>query len=153
LKSALKQGLLPLVVEAPDPHDVLNSYAALYLREEVQWEGLVRNVGAFGRFLEAVTFSHAAQLNTSAVARECEVERKTVEGYLDILEDLLLAFRLPVFTRRARRELAAHTKLYLFDAGVYRALRPAGPLDRPEEIEGAALEGLVAQHLRAFIAY
>lgn len=32
-------------------------------------------------------------------------------------------------------------------------MRPAGPLDRPEEIEGAALEGLVAQHLRAWIAY
>ena len=34
-----------------------------------------------------------------------------------------------------------------------RALRPSGPLDRPEEIAGAALEGLVAQHLRAWIDY
>ncbi len=47
----------------------------------------------------------------------------------------------------------AHPKLYLFDAGVFRSLRPSGPLDRPHEIEGAALEGLVAQHLRAWIAY
>jgi len=47
----------------------------------------------------------------------------------------------------------AHPKLYLFDTGVFRSLRPGGPLDRPEEIEGAALEGLVAQHLRAWIAY
>jgi len=87
------------------------------------------------------------------VSRECEVERKTVEGYVEILEDLLLAFRVPVFSRRARRALAAHPKLYLFDAGVFRTLRPSGPLDRPQEIEGAALEGLVAQHLRAWIAY
>jgi hypothetical protein len=65
----------------------------------------------------------------------------------------LLAFRVPVFTRRARREPSAHPKLYLFDAGVFRSLRPRGPLDRPEEIEGAALEGLVAQHLRAWRAY
>ena len=42
---------------------------------------------------------------------------------------------------------------YLFDCGVFRGLRPAGPLDRPEEIAGAALEGLVAQHLRAWLAY
>ena len=27
------------------------------------------------------------------------------------------------------------------------------PLDRPEEITGAALEGLVAQHIRAYLAY
>ena len=32
-------------------------------------------------------------------------------------------------------------------------MRPSGPLDRPEEIAGAALEGLVAQHLRAWIDY
>ena len=36
---------------------------------------------------------------------------------------------------------------------MYRSLRPGGPLDRPAEIDGAALEGLVEQHLRAWIAY
>ena len=46
-----------------------------------------------------------------------------------------------------------HEKLYLFDAGVFRSLRPKGPFDRPEEIDGQALEGLVAQHLRAWVAY
>jgi predicted AAA+ superfamily ATPase len=153
LPASLEHGLLPLVLAAEDPADVLRAYAGLYLREEVQMEGLVRSVGAFGRFLEAVSFSHAAPLSVSAVARECQVERKTVEGYVQILEDLLLSFRAPIFTRRARRELAAHPKFYLFDAGVYRSLRPSGPLDRPEEIHGASLEGLVAQHLRAWIAY
>ena len=83
------------------------------------------------------------------MARECGAERKVVAGYVGILEDLLLAFRLPVFRRRARRATVAHDKLYLFDAGVFRSLRPKGPLDRPAELEGPALEGLVAQHLRA----
>jgi predicted AAA+ superfamily ATPase len=76
-----------------------------------------------------------------------------VEGYLEILEDLLLSFRLPVFTRRARRHLVAHDKFFYFDAGVYRSIRPKGPLDSPEEIEGMALEGLIAQHLRAWASY
>ena len=81
LNRALVQGLIPLVVDAPDPDAVLRSYAALYVREEVQAEGLVRNVGAFSRFLEAVSFSHAAILNLSNLARECQVERKVAEGY------------------------------------------------------------------------
>jgi predicted AAA+ superfamily ATPase len=153
IASALHRGLVPLVVGASDPTDVLRTYAALYLREEVQQEGLVRNVGGFAHFLESISFSHGSVVNLSAVARDCQVERKTVEGYVSILEDLLLAFRLPVFTKRARRAVAAHPKLYLFDAGIYRSLRPAGPLDRPQEIDSAALEGLVAQHLRAWIAY
>ena len=153
LEEALQRGLLPLVYSSANPGDVLRSYAALYLREEVQMEGLVRNVGNFSRFLEAISFSHASILNLSNVARDCMVERKVVEGYTAILEDILLGFRLPVFTRRAKRELAGHPKFYLFDAGVFRSLRPRGPLDRPEEMEGQALEGLVAQHLRGWLAY
>ncbi len=153
LAQALSHGLVPLVVDAPDPADVLHGYAVLYLEQEVKAEGVVRNLGQFARFLEAVTFSHAAVLNVSNVARDSEAKRKTVAGFLEVLEDLLLAYRLEVFTRRAKRQTAAHPKLYLFDAGVFRSLRPSGPLDRPEEIEGAALEGLVAQHLRAWVAY
>jgi predicted AAA+ superfamily ATPase len=153
LEVALRQGLLPLVYSAKNPDDVLRSYAALYLREEVQMEGLVRNIGNFSRFLEAISFSQAAILNLSNVARDCMVERKVVEGYLAILEDILLGFRLSVFTRRAKRSLAAHPKFYLFDTGVFRSLRPRGPLDSPEEMEGQALEGLVAQHLATWLAY
>jgi predicted AAA+ superfamily ATPase len=92
-------------------------------------------------------------MNVSNLARECQTERKTIAGYIEVLEDLLLAFRLPVFTRRAQREITQHPKFYLFDTGVFRSLRPRGPIDRPAEIDGAALEGLVAQHLRAWIAY
>ncbi|MHC4470389.1 MAG: ATP-binding protein [Planctomycetota bacterium] len=153
LEEALENGLLPVVLDSDDPRRVLEAYAALYLREEVQMEGVVRNIGPFSRFLEAVSYSHASPLNISNVARECQVGRKTVESYIGVLEDLLLAYRVPVFTRRARRAVVAHPKFYLFDAGVYRSLRPRGPLDRPEEIGGHALEGLVGQHLRAWIDY
>ncbi len=90
---------------AAEPGETLRSYASLYLKEEVQAEAMVRDVGAFARFLEAISFSHRSTLNLSEVARECQVNRKTVEGYLSILEDLLLAFRVPVFSRRAKRQL------------------------------------------------
>lgn len=66
---------------------------------------------------------------------------------------MLVTTRLPVFAKRAKRQTIAHSKFYFFDAGVYRALRSKGPLDRPEEIDGMALEGLVHQHLRAWLDY
>ncbi|MCY3931342.1 MAG: DUF4143 domain-containing protein [Acidobacteria bacterium] len=153
LDSALTLGLIPLVVDAAEPESALRTYAALYVREEVQAEGLVRNVGAFSRFLEAASFSHGAVLNVSNLARECQVERKVAASYLSVLEDLLIGFTLPVFRRRALRKLTSHPKLYLVDPGVFRSLRPRGPLDRDSELAGPALEGLVAQHLRAWIAY
>lgn len=153
LQAALRLGLLPLVWDSAQPERTLRSYVAVYIREEVQAEGLVRSVDSFSRFVEAISFSHGGVLNLSEVARECQVSRKTVEGYLSIVEDLLLGYRLPVFSRKAQRSLASHPKFYWFDAGVFSSIRPRGPLDRPEEIGGAALEGLVAQHLRAWIDY
>ena len=153
LPTALRYGLLPVVVSATDPAAALDGYVSLYVDEEVRAEGLIRDPGRFARFLEAMSFSHGAVLNLSAVAREAEARRPTVQGHLEILEDLLLAFRVPVFTKRARRRLASHPRFFFFDCGLYRALRRSGPFDRPREIEGAALEGLVAQHLRAWAAY
>src|SRR3989339_1383456 len=92
LNNALNRGLLPLVISSQEFEGVLKTYVALYMREEVQMEGLVRNIGNFSRFLEAASFSHGSVLNISNVARECEVERKVVEGYVTIIDDLLLAF-------------------------------------------------------------
>lgn len=153
LEKALQVGMIPLVLNSTDMLATLQAYVDLYLREEVQMEGLTRNIGNFSRFLEAVSFSHGAILSVSNVARECQIERKVVEGYIGILEDLLLAYRVPVFTRRAKRAVASHPKFYFFDTGIFSILRPSGPIDRPEEKSGAALEGLVAQHIRAWIDY
>ena len=153
MENALTIGMVPLTINSVSPEQTLNAYATLYIREEVQMEGLVRNIGAFNRFLESASFSHGAVLNISDVARDCQVGRKTVEGYFSILEDLLLAFRIPVFTKRAKRNLTFHPKFYFFDAGIFRSIRPAGPLDSPQEIDGAALAGLIAQQLRAWISY
>jgi predicted AAA+ superfamily ATPase len=150
LNKALQTGLIPVVEGSADPVKTLSAYVDIYLREEIMAEGLVRNLGTFTRFLEIVSYSHGAVLNVSNLARECQIGRGIVSGYIDILEDLLLAYRLPVFARRAKRKTASHQKFYLFDNGLYRRLRQRGPLDVESEISGPALEGLVGQHLRAY---
>jgi len=146
---SLKYGHLPCAYTESNPRAYLESYVKTYLEEEVRQEGLTRNLSAFSRFLEAASFSQGSILNISSVARECAVGRKVVEDYFSILEDLLIALRIPVFAKRAKRRMSSHPKFYFFDTGVYRTLRPRGPLDMPEEIEGAALETLVLQELLA----
>ncbi len=153
LERSLSVGMVPLIASSENPRDTLAAYASLYIEQEVKTEGLVRQLGSFARFLEAISFSHGSVLTLTNVARDAAVNRKTVEGFLEVLEDLLVSFKVPVFTKRARRATVSHPKFYFFDAGVFRSLRPRGPLDQPSEIDGAALEGLVAQHLRAWIAY
>ena len=115
IEDALRFGLLPLVVAAEEPEDTLRSYAALYLEQEVQLEGWARNIGNFARFLESISLSHGAVLNVSNVARECQIERKTAAGYVEVLEDLLLGFRLPIFSRRAKPRTDAYPKFYFME--------------------------------------
>ncbi|MCL4418203.1 MAG: AAA family ATPase [Actinobacteria bacterium] len=153
LNHSLLYGNLPSVYVESNPKDYLESYIKTYLQEEILQEGLTRNLGVFSRFLEAASFSQASVLNISEVSRECAVERKVVENYFVILEDLLLATRIPIFTKRAKRRLVAHPKFYFFDVGVYRTLRPMGPLDFPEEVEGISYESLFFQELNAINNY
>lgn len=149
INHSLKYGHLPSAYTEENPKAYLESYVKTYLDEEIRHEGLTRNLSAFSRFLEAASFSQGAVLNVSTVARECAVERKVVENYFTILEDLLIAYKLPVFTKRAKRRMALHSKFYFFDVGVYRTIRPMGPLDMPEEAEGIAFETLFFQELLA----
>ncbi len=151
LEKALKIGLIPLIWESSDPEERLHNYITLNLKEEVQAEGLVRQIGDFSRFLEVASFSYASVRTTTDISRESSVKRVTVDNYLQILEDLFLAFSLPIFSRRSKRRLIAHQKFYFFDVGLYKILRPHGILDSFSEIEGIALEGLVAQHLRSWV--
>lgn len=149
LLHSLRYGQLPAVYVEADPGRFLKSYVGTYLSEEVQQESLVRNLPQFVRFLEAASFAQASPLSVQNLAADCGIGRQTVSSYLQLLVDLLLAVRLPVFTRRARRAMTAHDRLFFFDAGVYRALRPRGPLDSADEIDGVTAETLVLQELRA----
>jgi predicted AAA+ superfamily ATPase len=153
IENAMQYGLIPLIVNSKKPIESLKAYVSLYLSEEIKMEGLVRNIGDFSRFLEVISFSNASILNSSEIARECQVGRKAVEGYLSVLNDLMVAHTLQVFTKKAKRHLISHPKFYFFDTGVFKALRPSGTLDRPHEIEGSALETLVLQNLIAWNAY
>ncbi len=153
IKHLLTYGHLPSTFFGEDPAKYLESYVTTYLREEVQQEGLTRNLGSFTRFLETASFSQGQLLNISEVARECAVHRKVAEHYFSILEDLLIAERISVFTKKAKRRTVSHQKFYFFDVGVYRTLRPRGPLDTPEDIDGAALETAVYQEIRALNQY
>jgi predicted AAA+ superfamily ATPase len=149
LEHSLRYGQLPSVYTEADPKKYLEAYVKTYLEEEIRQEGLTRNLSAFARFLEAASFSQGSVLSISSVARECHVERKVVESYFSILEDLMIGYRVPIFSKKAKRRLIVHPKFYFFDAGIYRILRPMGPLDAPEEVDGFALETLFLQELIA----
>jgi len=153
LSKALKFGTIPMATQVANPQAFLQSYVKTYLKEEIQAEGFTRNIENFARFLQIASFSQGAPLVISNIASEAGVNRKVVEDYFSILRDLLLSVELPIFTKRSKRELISKSKFYFFDAGVFRAIRPTGPIDSESEINGHALETLVLNEIRALNHY
>lgn len=136
-----------------DEQAYLKSYVSVYLKEELIQEGIIRNIQSFSRFLEAASYSQASILNVSQVARDVDKDPKVISDYFEILEDLLIAYRLPVFDRRGKRKTIKRRKFYFFDTGVYKAIRPSGPLDNPKELQGHSFETLILQELIALNEY
>ena len=152
LESVLQLGSLPLIVASDEKEDQLAAYAQLYLKEEIQAEALVRNLAGFARFLPIAALSHAQAVNVTNIARDSGSARTTVEGYLQILEETLMTFRIHGFESKMRVRERKLPKLYWVDPGIVRSvLKNKGAPDA--ESRGALFEGVVATFLMAMKAY
>jgi predicted AAA+ superfamily ATPase len=155
LGRTLRLGSLPPVVFGRDEEavDLLKTYAETYLREEILAEAVVRNVGAFGRFLDVAAAQAGDLLSYSAIARDAGVATRTVSEYFQILEDTLLGFRLEPWSKSPRARMVSHPRFYFFDTGVLSALqrRLTAPVDPRER--GRLFEHWIVQECRARIDY
>lgn len=150
LDRCLAHGTLPGIYAEPDPAvraQTLRSYVDIYLREEIQAEALVRDVGGYARLLDLVAASSGRVINLNALSRDAAVSYETARRYLGVLEDTLVVFSVPAWRPSDRAGLIAHPRLFFFDVGVRNALLRR-PLDSPAEDErGYFLEHLVAHEL------
>ncbi len=149
LSDALRYGSIPVVATAGDPAATLEAYVQMYLREEIRAEALVRNLAGFSRFLPAAGLFHGQTINVSSLARDAGTARSTVDGYLEILEDTLLATRLPGFEAKLRTRERKLPKLYWIDPGLARQVQRKRGVVSVEE-KGPLLEGFVLGLLRAY---
>jgi len=121
----LSHGALPGILVEPDAdvrEKTLSSYAATYLKEEIQAEALTRNLEGFARLL-SVCAEYAGQfLDLAKLAADAQIARQSAVRYFEVLEDCLIVHRLPPFAKSARRRLVQHPRYYFFDPGVLNGL-------------------------------
>lgn len=150
LDRALSHGTLPGVyaqTNAVERAATLRSYTDTYLREEIQAEALVRDLGGYGRLLDLIAASSGSIINLAALSRDAGIGHETARRYLQILEDTLVAFTVPAWAGSDRASLISHGRTFLFDLGVRNALLRR-PLDRVLDDErGPLLEHLVGMEL------
>lgn len=149
LEKILEHGSIPLIVQASNTSEALKGYVSVYLKEEIRAESLVRNLPGFVRFLPIAGMFHGQVLSISNIASESETARTTVQGYIEILEDTLVAKRLPAYEAKIRARERSHPKLYWIDPGVARAVQ--GIRGKMQESErGALFEGHIHTLLNTY---
>jgi predicted AAA+ superfamily ATPase len=153
LERAMNHGLLPYHYLSDDPSEDLAAYVDKYLTEEIAAEGLSRNIQGFSRFLQVAALANAQLINYSAIASDAAVNRQTVQGYFQILQDTLLGFQLEPFTQTIKRKAIATAKFYFFDTGVVRFLREMAEISEGSKDFGDFFEHLIFLELRAYLDY
>ena len=152
LLRALNQGLIPSIYQSDHYKRAFTAYVDLYLKEEIQAEGLVRNLPGFARFLDLVGFSNTELLNYKKIATDCGVDAKTIKEYYNILVDTLIGYYVYPFSKNEKRQVILSTpKFYLFDVGVgcYLSKKPVGELRG--SAAGSAFEHYILMELTAYI--
>lgn len=155
LEVALRFGLLPGIYfgEESFKKSQLMTYVDSYLKEEIIAEGIVRNLDPFARFLEVAALYAGQTLNYSNISREAAVALKTVQNYFQVLEDTLIAYKLPAWDKSMKKQLALASKFYFFDCGVVNTLlgRLDGTIDSNQK--GFLFEQFVINEVRALKSY
>lgn len=153
LERYLIYGGLPSVYLSEDPREELIAYVDIYLKEEIQAEGLVRKIQSFSKFLTVSALTSGNILNFSSLSNDVGIPAPTVREYYQILQDTLIGFLLPAWTKSIKRKAFSTAKFYYFDIGVTHQLAGIKNIDPLSDLFGKAFEHFMAMELRAYISY
>jgi len=149
----LNRGGLPVIYQSEDYIEELRAYTALYLKEEILNEALIRKVAQFSEFLELMALSNGEEISYQSIAGDCGVSPNSIKSYIEILQDTLIGFQLKAFTKTRKRKAISRSKLYFFDIGVTNSLANRGEILTDSELFGKAFEHFILLETRAFISY
>ncbi|HBC86787.1 MAG TPA: hypothetical protein DCZ94_07530 [Lentisphaeria bacterium] len=134
IENRLAYGSLPGVVTAEerDRPNILESYSAIHLEEEIRRESLVKDWGGFLRFLRLAAIESGNILNYTAISNVTGISIPTVKSHYQLLEDMFIGFFVSAFSKSQRKNLLSTPKFLLFDTGVRNSA--AGLLPSPQTI-------------------
>lgn len=152
---AVNQGMLPRHYLASEKNywDLLQAYVSVYLKEEIKAESLVRNLSSFNRFLDAAALTDGEMVNYNNIASDCGVDAKTAKEYFSILEETLIGYMVPAYTKTVKRKVRQSPKFYFFDVSIPNYLLGRRMMQPGSDSFGHAFEHLVIQELIAYLGY
>ena len=100
----------------------LQNLVDAYLYKDLLEFGDIRNSSKIRDLLKLLAFQVGNQVSLSELGNSLELNKATVDRYIDLLEKSFIIFRLSGFSRNLRKEVTKMDKIYFYDTGVRNAI-------------------------------
>lgn len=119
----LLYGYYPEVVTSiGEEKEVLRELVSSYLyRDILRVDGILKSEKMI-KLVQALARQIGDQISYREIGMLIDLDPKTVEKYIDILEKSFIVFRLGSFSRNLRNELKNSKKVYFYDLGIRNAV-------------------------------
>lgn len=105
-----------------DKQEYLHSLSRDYLYKDIfEVEG-VRSSQKIKKLLKLLAFQIGQEVSLNEIGKQIEMNKKTVERYIDLLEKFFVIFPLTGFRKNLRKEVSQKPKVYFRDLGMRNAL-------------------------------
>jgi hypothetical protein len=102
--------------------DALKEISSSYLYKDILGMQEIRNSNTIYDLVRALAFQIGNEVSYTELATKLEINKKTVERYIDLLEKSYIIFKLPPYKRNRRRTIKRHNKIYFYDLGIRNAV-------------------------------
>jgi len=110
------------IKQVSDRHEYLHSLAKDYLYKDVLEVEGVRSSQKIKKLLQLLAFQIGSEVSLTELSNRLEINKRTVERYIDLLEKFFVIFTLTGFSRNLRKEVSQKPKIYFYDLGIRNAL-------------------------------
>mgnify|MGYP001168731100 CR=1 FL=1 len=154
LETRLIYGMYPDVINnLGDEQEVLSQLSGSYLYKDILQFGNIRKPEILEKLLTALALQLGAEVSFNELSQLLQVDRHTVEQYINLLEKSFIIFRLAPLSRNLRNEINSSRKIYFYDNGIRNAvLKDFKPLELRSDI-GALWENFLIQERMKYLEY
>lgn len=149
----LNVGGLPYIYNSSFPKEELKNYISLYLKEEILAEALTRKIEYFVNFLDIMALQNGEELHFEGLSSDSGVPSRTIQNYVEVLENTLLGFQLKPFIKSKKRKAIKRSKFYLFDVGITNYLAKRSEILEGSELYGKAFEHFIIREVKSLLSY
>jgi uncharacterized protein len=123
LENRLIYGMYPEVVwHDADKKEILTELSSSYLYKDLlEYDG-IRNPKLLTDLLKALAFQIGNEVSYNELAQLLQVDRATIEKYIDLLEKTFVIFKLQALNNNQRNEIKNSRKIYFYDTGIRNAI-------------------------------